>query len=150
MKRFEAEQHLWKFGGWGNWALGLRAWTALWIRFVSHCRKYYRGNGGWLFGDHQSQSELALSGLIDGQLVHAVVDLAFIDHHGCVGSSIIRPVHRQAKTRNYSWLRKGSGMPGNLLFIAAYSRQWIRCGKFVPLYISLIDGWWELRENKTK
>ena len=39
--------------------------------------------GRWILADHaEAQSELALSGLLEGSLIHAVIDRTFVDEEG--------------------------------------------------------------------
>ncbi|MBM2838158.1 MAG: UvrD/REP helicase, partial [Deltaproteobacteria bacterium] len=40
------------------------------------------GRGGWILGNHtEGSSELAITGVVDGKAIHAVIDRAFVDNN---------------------------------------------------------------------
>jgi len=107
--------------------------------------------GRWLLGENQqAHCELALSGVIDGQLVHAVVDRTFIDYQGVRWIVDYKTSTPSSEDREAFLAAEGERYRGQL---AIYRRlvETMEPMREVrtALYFPLIDGWWELVENKT-
>ncbi|WP_083552634.1 UvrD-helicase domain-containing protein [Syntrophotalea acetylenivorans] len=102
--------------------------------------------GRWLLGQHeQAECELALSGMVDGLLVHAVIDRTFIDVQGVRWIIDYKTSVPENKDSQAFLSNEGEHYRGQL---AIYRRLFeeFEPGRKVrtALYFPLIDGWYEL------
>ena len=80
MERLTAEQKLWtlRLGQLGIAASHLDSAAGKVLQALQHALLGERGR--WLLADHeQGECEMSISGIVDGQLVHAIIDRTFID-----------------------------------------------------------------------
>jgi len=103
--------------------------------------------GRWLLDDHTAaESELALTGMVNGQLTHAIIDRTFVDEKGTrwvIDYKISTPKASESETAFFA--RKLEQYRGQLecyrqLLRVLYPAETVKAA----LYFPLIDGWCEL------
>ncbi len=104
--------------------------------------------GRWILEPHlESACELALTGLVDGGLIHAIIDRTFVDEQGdrwVIDYKVSTPKSNESEKAFFS--RKLTQYRGQLesyqqLLFAMEPERQIR----LALYFPLIDGWCELQ-----
>lgn len=151
VERLKAEQPLWtlRLGQWGIAASRLSVAADKVLQALQQTLQGERGR--WLLGEQeQSQCELALSGMVEGQLVHAVIDRTFLDRQGVRWIVDYKTSTPSNEDKEAFLTAEGEHYREQLaiyrrLFEAMEPLREVR----TALYFPLIDGWWELRENKT-
>lgn len=108
--------------------------------------------GRWILADHQeSACELALTGLVDGKLTHAIIDRTFIDEKGArwvIDYKVSAPGAGDSQTAFFnkqSEQYRGQLLSYRQLFQQLEPDREIR----IALYFPLIDGWCELANEGT-
>ncbi len=103
--------------------------------------------GKWLLSAHQDQaSELALSGLKDGQLVHAVIDRTFVDQG--VRWVVDYKTSTPAPGDNLEafLFREASRYQQQMMIYLELIRQHDPAHEVkAAIYFPLVDGWYEMR-----
>ncbi|SHI72698.1 ATP-dependent exoDNAse (exonuclease V) beta subunit (contains helicase and exonuclease domains) [Malonomonas rubra DSM 5091] len=103
--------------------------------------------GRWLLQPHtESACELPLTGVVDGALLHCVIDRTFIDEHGVrwvIDYKVSAPKKTETHERFYA--EKREQYRGQLLSYQLLLQQ-LEPGRKVrsALYFPLFDGWCEL------
>jgi len=101
--------------------------------------------GRWILSDYeQSETEVPLSGVIDGRQVHAIIDRTFVDGRG-IRWVIDYKITEDTATSHKQFMQKEALKYAPQL--AAYVRLWssLEPSRQVrsALYFPLFDGWWE-------
>ncbi len=103
--------------------------------------------GRWILDEHlESACELALTGVIDGQLTHAIIDRTFVDEQGVrwvIDYKVSRPKTGESESAFFNHKReqyRGQLQSYQRLLLELEPDRVIR----TALYFPLIDGWCEL------
>jgi ATP-dependent exoDNAse (exonuclease V) beta subunit len=101
--------------------------------------------GRWLLAEHeQAECELALSGMVDGQLVHAIIDRTFVDEgvRWIIDYKTSVPVKQD---RQAFLIAEGEKYRGQIAIYRRLLEEMEPSRKVcTALYFPLIDGWYEL------
>jgi ATP-dependent exoDNAse (exonuclease V) beta subunit len=146
MERLNAEQSLWRIRLAQSGIAKSRLDDAV-DKVQQAMQQTLQGERGrWLLTEHeQAECELALSGMVDGVLVHAIIDRTFIDGQGVRWIVDYKTSSPDKKAHQAFLAEESEHYRGQL---AIYRRLF---EEFEPnrevrtaLYFPLIDGWFEL------
>ena len=103
--------------------------------------------GGWILDSHpESACELALTGVIDGKLMHAIIDRTFVDDEGVrwvIDYKVSRP--KAGNSLETFYQQKTEQYRGQLLSYKQLLRELEPEREIaMALYFPLIDGWCEV------
>ncbi|PLX81921.1 MAG: DNA helicase UvrD [Desulfuromonas sp.] len=110
------------------------------------CTALASTRGRWILGDRSdAESESALSGMVDGQLVHAVIDRTFVDDDGVRWVIDYKTTPCPEKGQEAFLREQGTIYAGQLAAYGALFRS-LELGRTIrtALYFPLFDGWWEV------
>jgi len=101
--------------------------------------------GRWLLAEHeQAECELALSGMVDGQLVHAIIDRTFVEEgvRWIVDYKTSVPARQDLQA---FLTTEGEKYRGQLaIYRRLFEEMEPSCKVRTALYFPLLDGWYEL------
>jgi len=144
-ERLNAEQALWtlRLGQLGIAASRLDSAADKVLQALQQTLQGKRGR--WLLAEHeQAECELALSGMVDGQLVHAVIDRTFVDEgvRWIIDYKTSVPVKQD---RQAFLIAEGEKYRGQISIYRRLLEEMEPSRKVrTALYFPLIDGWHEI------
>jgi ATP-dependent exoDNAse (exonuclease V) beta subunit len=144
-ERLNAEQALWslRLGQLGIAASRLNGAADKVLQALQQALQGERGR--WLLAEHeQAECELALSGMVDGQLVHAVIDRTFVDNgvRWIIDYKTSAPANQE---RQVFLAEEGEHYRGQLTIYRRLLEEFEPTREIrTALYFPMIDGWYEL------
>ncbi len=146
VERLSIEQALWavRLGQLGIAASRLNIAADTVLQALQQALQGERGR--WLLAEHeQAECELALSGMVDGQLVHAIVDRTFVDDQGVrwvIDYKTSTPVRQDQAA---FLVAEGDRYKGQMdIYRRLFEELEPEREICTALYFPLIDGWYEL------
>jgi ATP-dependent exoDNAse (exonuclease V) beta subunit len=108
--------------------------------------------GRWILAAHRDhQCELPVSGVVEGQLVHAVIDRIFFDDAGCWVIDYKNSMPGQGETLEAFLVREASRYRAQLqTYAQLVAQRYPATSVKAALYFPLVDGWYEFSDFSAK